>query len=124
MKIVTMMVLLTDMKKMIQYRELKGDWVHAKAKDTKWGGKERNPNAHVTWYQSMQIWLCDKKHVTETHELSDEDAKDAGDPIEQLRHLLHPPKPGRVDLYLYLLLFAFVFVCVLVFVFACYLNIL
>ena len=35
-KIVIMIVPLTDnMMKMIQYRELKGDWVHAKAKDTK-----------------------------------------------------------------------------------------
>ena len=46
-----------------------------------------------------------KKRVTEAHELGDEDSKDAADPIEQLCHLLHPPKPGRINLYLYLYLY-------------------
>ena len=35
-------------------------------------------------------------HVTEAHELGDKDAKDAADPVEQLCHLLHPPKPGSI----------------------------
>ena len=33
---------------MIQYRKLEGDWVHPEAKDTEGGGKESNPDAHVT----------------------------------------------------------------------------
>ena len=60
--------------KTIPYREFKGDRIHAEAKDAKGGGKESDPDAHVA----------------KAHELCHEDCEDAGDPVEQLGHLLHP----------------------------------
>ena len=70
--------------KTIYYRELKGDRVHAEAKDTEGRSKERNPDAHVA----------------KAHELCHEDCEDAGDPVEQLGDLLHPSIPGKRILFI------------------------